>query len=68
MLQTEGVVLTAVEPEDIPLIVLWRNMPEVYTGFIEHAPLSTAAQAAFQAGLTPEELAVFGLSMPAGAL
>ncbi|MFZ0919320.1 MAG: GNAT family protein [Candidatus Dormiibacterota bacterium] len=54
MLQTEGVVLTAVEPEDIPLIVLWRNMPEVYTGFIEHAPLSTAAQAAFQAGLTPE--------------
>ena len=53
MLQTAGVVLTAVEPDDIPLIVGWRNMPEVYTGFIEYAPLSTAAQAAFVAGLTP---------------
>lgn len=53
MLQTEGVVLTALEPEDIPAIVRWRNMPEVYTGFIEYAPLSAAVQAAFLAGLTP---------------
>jgi RimJ/RimL family protein N-acetyltransferase len=28
-------------------------MPEVYHGFIEYEPLSTAAQAAFVAGLTP---------------
>jgi hypothetical protein len=53
MMETERVVLTAIEPEHIPTIVRWRNLPAVYRGFIEYAPLSLAAQAAFLAGLTP---------------
>src|ERR1035437_6165027 len=51
MMETERVVLTAIEPENIPAIVRWRNMPEVYRGFIEYEPLSTGAQAEFLATL-----------------
>jgi RimJ/RimL family protein N-acetyltransferase len=53
MMQTSRVLLTAVEPEDTPAIVRWRNLPEVYCGFIEYAPLSTTQQAAFLAALSP---------------
>jgi RimJ/RimL family protein N-acetyltransferase len=53
MMETERVLLTAINPDDIPAIVRWRNMPEVYRGFIEYEPLSIPAQAAFVAGLTP---------------
>jgi len=52
-METERVILTAIEQEDIPTIVRWRNMPAVYRGFIEYEPLSAAAQAAFLASLTP---------------
>lgn len=51
-METERVILSAIDPEDIPTIVRWRNMPEVYRGFIEYEPLSATAQAAFLAGLT----------------
>ncbi len=54
MMQTERVVLSAIEPEDIPTIVRWRNQPDVYSGFIEYEPLNTTQQAAFLAALTPE--------------
>ena len=50
---TERIILSAIEPEDIPAIVRWRNMPEVYQGFIEYEPLSTTQQTAFLASLTP---------------
>lgn len=53
MMETERVILTAIEQEDIPAIVRWRNSPAVYQGFIEYEPLSAAAQAAFLASLTP---------------
>ena len=53
MLETERVLLTAIEPEDAPMIARWRNTPGVYTGFIEYEPLSAAAQAAFIASLKP---------------
>lgn len=53
MMETDRILLTAVEPDDIPAIVRWRNLPEVYAGFIEYEPLSTTQQAAFIAGLTP---------------
>ena len=53
MMETERVILSAIEPEDLPTIVRWRNLPEVYRGFIEYEPLSTAQQAAFLATLTP---------------
>jgi RimJ/RimL family protein N-acetyltransferase len=53
MMETERVILTAIDPEDIPTIVRWRNMPAVYRGFIEYEPLSATAQAAFLASLTP---------------
>lgn len=46
-LRTDRVVLSAIEPHDVPTIVRWRNLPEVYRGFIEYAPLSTTQQAAF---------------------
>jgi RimJ/RimL family protein N-acetyltransferase len=52
-METERVVLSAIEPEDIPTIVRWRNDPEVHKGFIEYEPLSTTQQAAFLAGLMP---------------
>jgi RimJ/RimL family protein N-acetyltransferase len=51
-METDRVILSAIDPEDIPAIVRWRNMPEVYRGFIEYEPLSATAQAAFLASLT----------------
>jgi RimJ/RimL family protein N-acetyltransferase len=53
MLETERVLLTAIEPEDAAVIARWRNTPAVYTGFIEYEPLSAAAQAGFIASLSP---------------
>lgn len=53
MMETERVILSAIEPEDVPTIVRWRNLPEVYRGFIEYEPLSTTQQTAFHASLTP---------------
>jgi RimJ/RimL family protein N-acetyltransferase len=52
MMQSSRVLLTAIEPEDIPAIVRWRNLPEVYCGFIEYAPLSRTQQAAFLSTLS----------------
>jgi RimJ/RimL family protein N-acetyltransferase len=52
MMETDRVILSAIEPEHVPAIVRWRNLPEVYRGFIEYEPLSTTQQAAFLAGLT----------------
>jgi RimJ/RimL family protein N-acetyltransferase len=51
-METERVLLSAIEPEHIPLIARWRNQPQVYEGFIEYEPLSTTQQAAFLARLT----------------
>jgi RimJ/RimL family protein N-acetyltransferase len=53
MMETERVILSAIEPEHIPAIVRWRSLPQVYEGFIEYEPLSTTQQAAFLAALTP---------------
>ncbi len=52
MMETERVILSAIEPEHVPAIVRWRNLPDVYSGFIEYEPLSTTQQAAFLADLT----------------
>jgi RimJ/RimL family protein N-acetyltransferase len=54
MMQTEKVILSAVEVEDVPAIVRWRNLPSVYGGFIEYEPLSSAAQTVFLNNLTPQ--------------
>jgi RimJ/RimL family protein N-acetyltransferase len=51
VMRTEQVILSAIEPEDVPAIVRWRNMPEVFQGFIEYEPLSTTQQSAFLASL-----------------
>jgi RimJ/RimL family protein N-acetyltransferase len=51
MMETERVILSAIEPEHIPAIVMWRNLPEVYRGFIEYAPLSTTQQTAYLANV-----------------
>jgi RimJ/RimL family protein N-acetyltransferase len=51
MMETERVLLSAIEPEDISAIVRWRNLPEVHRGFIEYEPLSTTQQEAFLAGI-----------------
>jgi RimJ/RimL family protein N-acetyltransferase len=53
MMENERVILSAIEPRDIPAIVRWRNLPEVYRGFIEYEPLSSVQQTAFLNGLTP---------------
>ena len=53
-MESERIILSAIEPEDIPAIVRWRNMPEVYRGFIEYEPLNTAQQTMFLARLTPD--------------
>ena len=53
MMENARVVLSAIEPDDVPRIVRWRNMPAVYRGFIEFEPLNAAAQTAFLARLTP---------------
>ena len=36
--------LRAIEDEDLPLMVRWRNDPEVYQHFYEHEPLSLTMQ------------------------
>lgn len=54
MMATDRVVLSAIEPEDIPTITRWRNLPAVYSGFIEYAPLSSTRQRAFIDALTPD--------------
>src|SRR5580698_8533018 len=54
MLENARVILSAIEPDDVPAIVRWRNMPAVYRGFIEFEPLNAAAQTAFLARLTPD--------------
>lgn len=51
MMETDRVVLSAIEPEDIPAIVRWRNLPSVYEGFIEYEPLGTVQQKEFLDGL-----------------
>jgi RimJ/RimL family protein N-acetyltransferase len=53
MMESPRVVVSAIEPDDVPTIVRWRNMPAVYGGFIEFEPLNAAAQTAFLASLTP---------------
>jgi len=52
---TDRVILSAIEPEDIPAIVRWRNLPAVYGGFIEYEPLSSSAQMEFLAQLTAQD-------------
>jgi diamine N-acetyltransferase len=47
MMITDRVVLSAIEPEDIPAIVRWRNAPEIYAGFVEYEPLNTVGQRMF---------------------
>ena len=44
MMITDRVVVSAIEPEDIPIIVRWRNAPEIYAGFVEYEPLNTVGQ------------------------
>lgn len=36
--------LRAIEHSDLPLLVQWRNDPEIYNNFYEHEPLSLAMQ------------------------
>ena len=51
MMVSERVVISAIEPDDLPAIVAWRNRPDVRSGFIEYEPLSLAAQQAFMEAL-----------------
>jgi UDP-4-amino-4,6-dideoxy-N-acetyl-beta-L-altrosamine N-acetyltransferase len=44
MIIGERIRLRAIEAEDLPLLVQWRNDPEVYRCFYEHEPLSLAKQ------------------------
>jgi RimJ/RimL family protein N-acetyltransferase len=53
-MQTDKVILSAIEAEDIPAIVRWRNLPAVYSGFIEYDPLSTVAQEGFLGELSAQ--------------
>jgi RimJ/RimL family protein N-acetyltransferase len=55
MMVTDRVVVSAIEPEDIPTIVRWRNNPEIYAGFIEYEPLNTVAQRMFLERLTQDK-------------
>ena len=34
----------AIEYEDLPLLIKWRNDPDIYKNFFEHEPISMAAQ------------------------
>jgi len=45
------VAVAAIEPEDLPAIVQWRNDPDVYQGFIEYEPLSASSQQRFMDSL-----------------
>jgi diamine N-acetyltransferase len=44
---SESVVLSGIEPEDIPQIVAWRNRPDISDSFIEYEPLTNDAQLRF---------------------
>lgn len=44
MISGERIRLRAIEYDDLPLLVDWRNNPEIYTNFYEHEPLSIAMQ------------------------
>src|SRR5207253_1519831 len=55
MMITERVVVSAIEPEDIPTIVQWRNEPEIYAGFVEYEPLNTVGQRMFLERLTQDK-------------
>lgn len=44
---SEAVVLSGIEPEDIPQIVAWRNRPDINDSFIEYEPLTNDAQLRF---------------------
>lgn len=44
MITGERVNLRAIEYGDLPLLVEWRNIPEIYRNFYEHEPLSLAMQ------------------------
>jgi len=44
---SEAVVLSGIEPEDIPQIVAWRNRPDISDSFIEYEPLTNDAQLRF---------------------
>jgi UDP-4-amino-4,6-dideoxy-N-acetyl-beta-L-altrosamine N-acetyltransferase len=44
MIVGKRIQLRAIEYEDLPLLVKWRNDPEVYQYFFEHEPLSLAMQ------------------------
>lgn len=47
MLVGKRIQIRAVEYEDLPLMVKWRNDPQVYQFFYEHEPLSMIAQKAW---------------------
>ncbi|MDP3703817.1 MAG: GNAT family protein [Candidatus Omnitrophota bacterium] len=44
MINGKLVTLRAIEREDLPLIISWRNDPEVYRHYIEYEPLSMPKQ------------------------
>ncbi|TMC67555.1 MAG: hypothetical protein E6J18_15760, partial [Chloroflexi bacterium] len=44
---SEAVVLSGIEPEDVPQIVAWRNRPDIADSFIEYEPLTNDAQLRF---------------------
>jgi len=44
MLVGKRVVLRAIEYDDLPLMVTWRNDPAIYKHFFEHEPLSLVMQ------------------------
>ena len=47
MIVGKRIQLRAIEHEDLPLMVKWRNDPEVYQYFYEHEPLSLVMQKAW---------------------
>lgn len=47
MIVGKRIQLRAIEYDDLPLIVQWRNDPEVYQYFYEHEPLSLVMQRAW---------------------
>ena len=44
MIVGKRILLRAVEREDLPLMVVWRNDPAIYQHFYEHEPLSQIMQ------------------------
>jgi RimJ/RimL family protein N-acetyltransferase len=48
MMLTDHVVVSGIEPEDLPLIVEWLNRPDIYdTGFGDHEPMTLRAEERF---------------------